>query len=236
MAFSEKIKKEARKLSDGKCVICKKEIALEIHHIIPKEENGEDTLENAAPLCANCHEIYGANPTKRKLIRDLRDNWYERVEKASHNIDELVDLHKNPNIEIESKIKIKARTKKETVIIYHIVYEHEKFEDAASTIFGLVSNSQKSSPGCKRTLYLDIEGHRNQEGEFDNDMFELQSKYMFEFLFKYLSKVYMPLGAFENKKKQRNDIPEKFYILDKNEDKQKFLNDIEGKIIYVKEN
>lgn len=69
MAFSEKIKEEARKLSDGQCVMCKREIALEIHHIIPQEEGGPDTLDNAAPLCANCHEIYGSNPTKRKLIR-----------------------------------------------------------------------------------------------------------------------------------------------------------------------
>ena len=92
MAFSEKVKKEARKLSDGKCVICKKEVALEIHHIIPQEENGTDTLDNAAPLCANCHEIYGGNPTKRKLIRQLRDNWYERVREASKDIDKLVEL------------------------------------------------------------------------------------------------------------------------------------------------
>lgn len=51
MAFSEKIKKEARKLSDGKCVICKKEIALEIHHIIPQEENGPDTLDSGTIMC-----------------------------------------------------------------------------------------------------------------------------------------------------------------------------------------
>lgn len=223
MAFSEKIKKQARKLSDGKCVMCKKEIALEIHHIIPKEENGEDTLDNAAPLCANCHEIYGGNPTKRKLIRDLRDNWYERVKEASSSIEQLVKLHKNP----EGKI--------ERIAIYHAVYENESFEDAASMIFGLISNAQKNYPDYERVLYLDIDGHRNQEGGFDADMFELQVEYITGFLMKYLKEVHIPLGTIINKQKQDNNIPEKFYILSDDEEKQEFLKQIEGKVIYFDE-
>jgi len=52
-----------------------------IHHIIPQAEGGEDTEDNAAPLCPSCHDTYGANPQKRKLIREMRDDWYEKCEK-----------------------------------------------------------------------------------------------------------------------------------------------------------
>lgn len=224
MAFSEKVKKEARKLSDGKCVICKKEVALEIHHIIPQEENGPDTLDNAAPLCANCHEIYGGNPTKRKLIRQLRDNWYERVREASKDIDKLVELHRNPDGEDKK------------IAIYHVVYENETFEDAASMLFGLISEAQKINPGKDRILYLDIDGHRNEEGGFDRDMLELQMEYMLGFLLKYLKEVVMPLARVKNKNKQNNDIPDKFFILSNDEDKEKFLKEMEGKTIFYEEN
>ena len=44
---------------------------------MPQEEGGSDTEDNAAPLCPSCHETYGANPTKRKFIREARDLWYE---------------------------------------------------------------------------------------------------------------------------------------------------------------
>jgi len=53
---------------------------VEVHHIIPESEGGSDTEENAAPLCPSCHETYGANPQKRKFIREARDIWYEICE------------------------------------------------------------------------------------------------------------------------------------------------------------
>ena len=34
-------------------------------------------MDNAAPLCQNCHDQFGANPEKRKTIRNMRDWWYE---------------------------------------------------------------------------------------------------------------------------------------------------------------
>jgi hypothetical protein len=50
---------------------------VEIHHIVPEAEGGLDVEDNAAPLCPSCHELYGANPQKRNLIREARDLWYE---------------------------------------------------------------------------------------------------------------------------------------------------------------
>jgi hypothetical protein len=76
MAFSETLRLSIRKRAHFRCCICRA-VGVEIHHIIPQEERGHDTESNAAPLCPSCHELYGANPTKRKFIREARDFWYE---------------------------------------------------------------------------------------------------------------------------------------------------------------
>lgn len=76
MAFPETVTKEIKRRAHFQCCLCKA-VGIEIHHIIPQAESGPDTLDNGAPLCPSCHETYGANPTKRKLIRDARDLWYE---------------------------------------------------------------------------------------------------------------------------------------------------------------
>jgi HNH endonuclease len=102
MAFSELIKIQVRKKAHMSCCLCKT-FGVEIHHIIPVEEDGPDTEENAAPLCPACHEIYGANPKKRKMIREARDLWYEVCSKRFNSndgrIDELVKHVKElPNL------------------------------------------------------------------------------------------------------------------------------------------
>lgn len=56
MAFSEKVKKQAREKACFRCVICHRPF-VEVHHILPQAEDGADTLENAAPLCAECHDL-----------------------------------------------------------------------------------------------------------------------------------------------------------------------------------
>ena len=80
MAFSESLKVKIRQRSNMRCCICNT-IGVEIHHIVPQFENGEDTEDNAAPLCPSCHETYGDNPKKRKFIRECRDNWFSICQK-----------------------------------------------------------------------------------------------------------------------------------------------------------
>ncbi len=74
MPFPEAMKADLRRRADMRCCICHA-IGVEIHHIAPESEGGDDSEANAAPLCPACHETYGANPTKRKFIREARDNW-----------------------------------------------------------------------------------------------------------------------------------------------------------------
>ncbi len=78
MAFSEKIINQVKEIADFMCCRCK-HISFEVHHIIPLKDDGPDTLNNAAPLCPNCHADFGDNSLKRKEITQMRDLWYKRV-------------------------------------------------------------------------------------------------------------------------------------------------------------
>jgi 5-methylcytosine-specific restriction protein A len=63
--------------ANGKCEGCgaiapftgkaKGEPYLEVHHIVPLAENGDDTVENAVALCPNCHRHrhFGREPWKQ---------------------------------------------------------------------------------------------------------------------------------------------------------------------------
>jgi hypothetical protein len=76
MAFAEGTKLSVQRAAHFHCCLCRS-LGVEIHHIVPQAEGGSDDPGNAAPLCPSCHETYGANPTKRKFIREARDLWFE---------------------------------------------------------------------------------------------------------------------------------------------------------------
>jgi len=81
MAFSEKIKIEVKEKAAFRCCRCLNNIGIDVHHIIPEKNGGTNDFENAAPLCQNCHDQFGDNPSKRKEIRQMRDWWYKIIEK-----------------------------------------------------------------------------------------------------------------------------------------------------------
>ncbi|HCQ91348.1 MAG TPA: HNH endonuclease [Clostridium sp.] len=189
--------------------ICNK-LFVEVHHIIPKLEGGSDSIDNAAPLCSSCHDLFGGNPEKRKQIRQMRDYWWEQMDEWRLNL--VTESDPNFITIIEENPENINQLKDKGIAIYHIVYENEDFEKSAQILFNLIKQSQKTSPNQKRILYLDIEGHRNKKGGFDNDMYELQRHFILEFLMPYLNSVYIPLSSVKNKKLQRNDIPDELHI------------------------
>jgi hypothetical protein len=101
----------------------------------------------------------------------------------------------------------------DTIPIAHRVLAHEDFNRTAQILLVLLVKAQREHPGRKRCLYLEIEGHRNSEGGFDHDMFELQSKFMGEFLIQFLTHAESPLGAFQNPNPQNNEIPESLNLI-----------------------
>lgn len=43
-----------------RCCLCGTLHKIQLHHIVPKEEGGADDIDNAVPLCPNCHdEVHG---------------------------------------------------------------------------------------------------------------------------------------------------------------------------------
>lgn len=211
MAFSEKIKTEAKRRAAFRCCICHKSF-VEVHHIIPLAESGSDDLSNAAPLCARCHDLYGGNPEKRKAIRQMRDSWWSLMaERANYLGSELSGLEL---AEIEPDEHFENALRKEFVYIYHVVFEDENFEESAQIIHQLIFSSQKNKPNYNRKLFLDIQGHKLENGDFDQDMFELQTHFLLGFMSEYLSELHVPLISLKNPKVQNNRIPDKINIYD----------------------
>lgn len=90
MTFTEQLKLLVKRRSHFMCCLCHT-IGVEVHHILPETQGGPDTDDNAAPLCPTCHETYGANPEKRKFIREARDFWYDLCEKRYSSDDENME-------------------------------------------------------------------------------------------------------------------------------------------------
>ena len=84
------------------------------------------------------------------------------------------------------------------VALYHVVLPHEGFGDAARALFRLVRRAQNVNPGARRMLFLDIEGHRQPDGQFDADMRELQQAFLFDVLAPFLTEAHCPLVILRN--------------------------------------
>lgn len=216
MAFKESLKKEVRMKSDGRCVLCHKPF-VDIHHIIPQKENGNDTIDNAVALCAYCHDLIGDNPTKRKQLKEIRNSWYE-----------IVKASKTPKSIIYEKIKFLPPVKQKDdkmIAVYHVVFEDENFNDAAIAIMELTRKTVKEHKNQKRVLYLDIDGHRLSDGAFDADMWELQFNFITQNLLYYYSEINLPIVKIINPYEQlEEDLPDKFVIYDSGE----FPEELEG--------
>lgn len=60
--FAEKLAYEVENGIVGTC-------GLEIHHIIPVSEGGDDKLENLIPLCPNCHRLAHKKIISEEILR-----------------------------------------------------------------------------------------------------------------------------------------------------------------------
>lgn len=87
MSWSRKVKEDALVACGRYCCICHKfcGIKIELHHIIPQVDGGENTFENCIPLCFDCHadmSSYDFNHPKgtkysTNELNKHRENWYE---------------------------------------------------------------------------------------------------------------------------------------------------------------
>jgi len=100
----------------------------------------------------------------------------------------------------------------DSIAIAHRVLAHEDFDRTAQILLNLLNNAQRKFPAAKRCLHLEIDGHRDSLGRFDQDMLELQSKFMAEFLIQFLTRAETPLAVIQNPNSQNNQIPEELHL------------------------
>jgi len=65
-------------------------------------------------------------------------------------------------------------------------------------------------------LYLDINGHLDEEGRFDDEMVELQQEFLIAALGPFFTALAMPIIGVVNPDPQRNDVPEELVMQDPN--------------------
>ena len=99
-----------------------------------------------------------------------------------------------------------------TVSLYHIIEEDATFDTAAQDLFAIISEAQKKYPDWPRVLYLDIQGHLDQLGRFEDDMVELQQEFLIAAMGPFLTALDMPLVSVLNPDAQKNDLPDSLAI------------------------
>ena len=102
---------------------------------------------------------------------------------------------------------------KKAIAVYYSIDEDSTFEQAAQEILKLLVETANSSPNQDRKIYIDIEGHVDSSGRYDDDMRELQQNFITDFLLQYFTEVNTPLKKYVNPKPQNNDIPNELRIL-----------------------
>lgn len=95
-----------------------------------------------------------------------------------------------------------------TVSVYHVVEAGSNFEAAAQTMFAYLKEAQEQFPDWPRVLYLDIEGHLDEEGRFEEDFVEFQQEFLIGALGPFFTALALPIVSVVNPQQQRNDVPD----------------------------
>lgn len=186
MPFTEALKAKVRRRAHLACCLCKS-MGVEIHHIIPQEENGPDTEDNAAPLCPSCHELYGANPQKRKFIREARDLWYDicerryasdpnllaDIERALKNIEAHVQTSNYPLLPFALFYTLRHTTSEDA--IESVFKETEGYKSLKSDVLQLVGTARLGGSGLYN--YIELSPKHSHSKLSDEALGELIDRY-----------------------------------------------------------
>jgi hypothetical protein len=165
MPFSHDVAERALLDCGRHCCICHKFCGskMELHHIVPEAEGGEDTYENCVPLCFDCHaEVKAYNPKHPKgrkytesELRGHRDRWYEKV-RNSHAVTtnpDYVELDRKLFLEIREIIPSTGSISFVRSQDYGLPFPREKHEDIRSFL------SHSTKPEFE-FIDIDLEGLR----------------------------------------------------------------------------
>lgn len=97
--------------------------------------------------------------------------------------------------------------------LYHEVWLNDTFDHAAKALFRIVRSAEDDYPGVPRLLYVDVHGHRDESGEFDDEIRQLD-EFVRTTLALYVTSYPMLLtGEQGENPQQRNDVPERITVL-----------------------
>lgn len=100
-----------------------------------------------------------------------------------------------------------------SISLYHVVRAQDTFEQAAQDLFALLNEAQSRFPDWPRSYYVDIDGHIDETGRFEEDFVELQQEFFFSTIAPFVSALELPLtGPLANPEPQRNDLPDELRI------------------------
>lgn len=106
MSFPLNVREDVLVACGRHCCLCHKFCGtkIEVHHICLESKGGDNTFNNAIPLCFDCHAdmtSYDSNHPKgtkytENEIKSHRDNWYKKVQGAGGlaRSDEVVESDK----------------------------------------------------------------------------------------------------------------------------------------------
>lgn len=87
MAFEELVRTRALLWCDRHCCLCKKAcgVNIEVHHLVPQAQGGSNDIDNAIPLCFDCHSAVASYNEQHPLgtkyksdeLKARRDQVYE---------------------------------------------------------------------------------------------------------------------------------------------------------------
>jgi hypothetical protein len=84
-----------------RCCICGRLHSIQVHHIVPSEEGGSDEIDNAIPLCPNCHAavhhgISSGSATRGYTVRELKHHRARAIlgNQEASNDDRMEELIK----------------------------------------------------------------------------------------------------------------------------------------------
>ncbi len=108
----DEVKLEVLQRCKRYCCYCERYFGrdIEVHHITQRADGGEDSLDNAIPLCFGCHsEIGSYNPKhpkgnrfKPKELKRIRDRFYLKAESLVRRPDALSEADNSLLIELKN--------------------------------------------------------------------------------------------------------------------------------------
>jgi hypothetical protein len=114
MPFPQKIKEKALVACGRCCCICHNFCGtkIEVHHIHEESEGGENTFNNAIPLCFNCHADMKSydfqhpkgNKYSESELKQHRDLWYEKIKGNNIGIAERKNIVETDKIVYETLV------------------------------------------------------------------------------------------------------------------------------------